>query len=154
MSVIRNFLKQDNIQSLLEHEDMDEIFYLWAIKGNRYEPLTTFFENIGINPLEYLTLIPNAFYCEENNITCIVIPHGIKTINSNAIFHCTGLEEVHIPNTVTEIFENAISMCSNLKKVIYEGTIEEFEKICDERFCTEDIQIVCEDRIMDYEYTW
>ncbi len=67
------------------------------------------------NPLSFA----HHLYSDENTeITKLVIPNDVTSINSYAFYGCSGLTSVTIPNSVTSIGERAFSGCSGLKKVI------------------------------------
>ena len=67
------------------------------------------------NPLYYA----HHLYSDENTeITKLVIPNDVTSINSYAFYGCSGLTSVTIPNSVTSIGERAFYECSGLKKVI------------------------------------
>lgn len=149
---VEEFLKQDNIQSLLYHEDMDELFFEWARTSNaNYRPLVKFFEMNDINALDYMSVIPNGYFY-FNPTKNIIIPEGIKVIASNAIYRCRNLIEIHIPKSVEDIFKHAICGCEQLNKITYEGTAKEFKQIADDNFCTEAVSIICNDETIEYEY--
>ena len=67
------------------------------------------------NPLYYA----HHLYSDENTeITKLVIPNDVTSINSYAFSGCSGLTSVTIPNSVTSIGSSVFSGCSGLKKVI------------------------------------
>lgn len=53
---------------------------------------------------------------EGKNITSVVLPDTIKTINKRAFFG-TSLTEITIPATVTNLYEGAFNRCADLKLV-------------------------------------
>ena len=67
------------------------------------------------NPLSFA----HHLYSDENTeITKLVIPNDVTSINSYAFYGCSGLTSVTFPNSVTSIGQSAFSDCSGLKKVI------------------------------------
>ncbi|MBR1519172.1 MAG: leucine-rich repeat domain-containing protein [Prevotella sp.] len=73
------------------------------------------FGNYYSNPLYYA----NHLYSDENTeITNLVIPNSVTSIEKYAFEGCSGLASVTIPNSVTSIGVGAFSGCSGLKKVI------------------------------------
>ena len=73
------------------------------------------FGNYSANPLYYA----HHLYSDENTeITELVIPDDVTSINSYAFSGCSGQTSVTIPNSVTSIGEEAFYGCSGLKKVI------------------------------------
>lgn len=74
----------------------------------------TFVDGNG-NPLHYA----HRIYSDENTeITDLVIPEGVSTINKSAFYDCNKLTSVTIGGGVTSIGSCAFASCSNLKKVI------------------------------------
>ena len=74
----------------------------------------------------------NSVYDSRNNCNAIIetasdnllfgckntiIPDGIKTIEKEAFYSCTGLTSIIIPNTVINIGESAFQSCSNLTSI-------------------------------------
>ena len=73
------------------------------------------FGNYSANPLYYA----HHLYSDENTeITKLVIPNDVTSINSYAFYGCSGLTSVTIPNSVTTIGSSAFNGCSGLEKVI------------------------------------
>ena len=54
---------------------------------------------------------------EDTEITNLVIPEGVTTINDYVFQKCSSLNSVSIPNSVTNISIEAFGNCSNLKSV-------------------------------------
>ena len=149
---VTEFLKQEEIQELLASNDMETVCFNWETKsGQNLRPLVKFFELNGINPLEYMTMIPNGYFY-FNPATTVIIPEGVETIHSNAFYRCRDLEEIHIPHSVKDIYKYAINMCIHLNKIVYDGTAKEFNEISDNAFSTEAVSIVCTDQTIEYEY--
>ena len=66
------------------------------------------------NPLEYA----QHLYSDENTeITDLVIPDGVTSINNGAFLNCSGLTSITIPNSVTNIGYDAFSGCRGLTSV-------------------------------------
>ncbi len=57
----------------------------------------------------------------DNTITKVIIPEGVKRIDSYAFAYLTALEEVVLPSTLTDIAYGAFYNCSNLKKITFSG---------------------------------
>ena len=74
------------------------------------------FGSSSANPLSFA----HHLYSDENTeITKLVIPNDVTSINSYAFYGCSGLTSVTIGNSVTSIGSSAFYDCSGLKKVIY-----------------------------------
>ena len=72
------------------------------------------------NPLYYA----HHLYSDENTeITELVIPDGVTSIDNYAFSGCSGLTSVTIPNSVTTIGEEAFSGCSGLTSVTIPSSV-------------------------------
>lgn len=69
-----------------------------------------------------------SFWCNEN-LTHLVIPEDVISIECDAFSGCLKLESVVIPATVTSIGDYAFKGCSSLGKVYYTGSEEDWAKI-------------------------
>lgn len=70
-------------------------------------------------------------YTEENGVTEVVIPDGVKIIGERAFENCRNIESVIIPDGVTEIGKFAFYLCSALLDISIPKSVE---KIGDEAF--------------------
>ena len=87
------------------------------------------FANSTANPLYYA----HHLYSDENTeITKLVIPNDVTSINSYAFYGCSGLTSVFIPNSVTSIGSSAFYGCSGLQKVIVPNI--DIKKWCNIKF--------------------
>ena len=59
-------------------------------------------------------------YLNGEKVTDLVIPAGIKQINSRAFDSCQSITSVTIPSSITIIDEVAFSQCRNLESVVFE----------------------------------
>lgn len=55
------------------------------------------------------------------------IPQGVRKIDNNAFFNCSGLRSVHIPDTVTEIGEMAFFLCG-LENIVIPDSVTRIGK--------------------------
>ena len=62
-----------------------------------------------------------AWYIGDNTITKVILPEGIKKINSYAFANLTALEEVVLPSTLESIEYGAFYGCTALKKITFSG---------------------------------
>ena len=84
--------------------------------------LTKIFYDAKINPLNYnLEYIPSGFaWTLDSSVpfpTKLIIPKGIKEIDTDAFNACYHLQVVTIPNSTIVIEKNAFKNCKNLKEV-------------------------------------
>ena len=68
------------------------------------------FEYSNANPLSYA----HNLYLEDDLITDLVIPEGVKQIKYYAFYGCSSLTSVTIPNSVTSIDNSAFWRCNSL----------------------------------------
>lgn len=76
-----------------------------------------YFEN---NPLRYA----HHLYMNGSEITDLVIPDGVTTIEKMAFEGCTALISVSIPNGVTSIGKYAFNECSGLTSVTFPNSMK------------------------------
>ncbi|MBR5286831.1 MAG: leucine-rich repeat protein, partial [Clostridia bacterium] len=62
-----------------------------------------------------------AWFIGDNTVTKVVIPEGVKKINSYAFANLTALEEVVLPSTMESIEYGAFYGCTSLKKITFSG---------------------------------
>ena len=71
------------------------------------------FEAYSANPLNNGAKL----YLNGSPVTDLVIPNGVKSINSYAVYNCSSLTSVEIPDSVTSIGSSAFCNCSSLTSV-------------------------------------
>lgn len=114
---LQNFLKNPQIQELLEHDNLDKI-YIELLKENISPAKFTKFllDKAQIQPLDYMQSV--AFFMYYGlGITEIDIPHNIKSIGNSAFSYCDRLTSVTIGNNVTSIDNSAFLNCNSLTSV-------------------------------------
>ena len=62
--------------------------------------------------------IPRDLCKNRKEMTGVVLPKGIKTIEQDAFAHCTGLKELVLPEGLETIGVNAFVECTALEKVV------------------------------------
>ena len=78
-------------------------------------------ENVGGKPLQ--TISKSAFQgC--TNLTNVVIPNGIVTIDDNAFQYCP-FQSISLPNTLQYINNNAFSDCGELRSVTIPASVKD-----------------------------
>ena len=73
------------------------------------------FGNSNSNPLGYAQ---HLYINEDTEVTNLVIPDGVMSINKYAFYNCIGITSVAIPNSVSSIGKSAFEGCSGLTEVI------------------------------------
>ena len=72
------------------------------------------FPNTDSNPLHYAH---HLFSDENTEVTNLVIPDGVTSINKYLFDGCSGLTSISIPSSVTSIGDNAFDGCTGLKSI-------------------------------------
>lgn len=129
---IKSFLKENS--QLIKDDNFTKLYKkvpYGVIDGGRLMPtyLTEFFNSLEINPLEYMTEVPEYYMELSNKIKILKIPEGIEIINEGAFRGCTNLKTVYFPSTLKGIREYAFHKCSYLSDVYYNGTMEDWNKV-------------------------
>lgn len=62
-------------------------------------------------------------YLNGEEITDLIIPEGITSINDYAFYYCWGLTSVTIPEGVTSINDNAFWHCKNMTSIIIPNSV-------------------------------
>ena len=61
----------------------------------------------------------------EKNITSLVIPNGVRTIEEGAFYYCKKLAQVTLPDSLTAIRDSAFYQCESLTSVVLPDTLSE-----------------------------
>ena len=77
------------------------------------------FKVFSSNPLSFA----HHLYIDGKEITNLVIPNGVTTINSYAFYGCSGLTSITIPNSVTSIRDNAFGGCNGLTSLTIPNSV-------------------------------
>lgn len=86
-----------------------------VVSSNWYSGITSDFEiTIG----KTCQMIPDNFLQDNESITEITIPYGVKTIGNRAFWGCTKLESVAIGESVKSIGEYAFYDCKSLNNML------------------------------------
>lgn len=93
------------------NEDSLRNFYFWLRENN-------------IDPLDYMTFIPNGFLRTDTVLKHIRIPGNIKTIHQNA-FTGSEFESIEIMNPNIVIDNDAFRWCEQIKYVKFNGTLKQ-----------------------------
>lgn len=132
--VILQFIK-DNLKEKIRQNDWEYIYtegtdQLWSEHG--YDRILGDFTMIllkaGIDPLQYLNYIPEAYLAGSEDLKGkFIIPNHIKQIKDTAFYECPYLEEVYIPKSVKFLGDDCFLNCPKLT-IRYEGSKQEWEE--------------------------
>lgn len=123
---IKGFLN-GNIE-LLNSNNFEELYRKFQYVAAINTPLTEILYQAGINPLEYMTKVPEYYAAGSGIIEEVSIPENITVIGSHAFEECINLRNVYISKSVTEIKYDAFARINDCV-FTYNGTKEEFLKI-------------------------
>lgn len=102
-----------------------------------------------IEPLKYLSYIPEGMFCDCKSITNMVIPNHITSIGTGAFIGCSTLTSIIIPESVTTIGDYAFSGCYRLTNVTMTNSIT---NMCSAAFADcGDIQITYSGTIQEWK---
>lgn len=138
--------------------DMNQFEELYNTIGNDYRVcppqekgrLAAYFIQLDLNPLDYMTTVPEMYLMYQNQVKEIYIPSNITKIDHHA-FHSCDLTTINIPDSVikieTQVFDdnenlekvvmsknikkigfNIFEKCPKLKEITFNGTIKELKR--------------------------
>lgn len=116
---LKEFLNLDEVKEAFQSSDIQKIYGLY--ESYTYNPymnteITQLLFNLGINPLNYLTIIPSyCFY--EMDINPVKLNNYVQKIGNSSFDSNDAVESISIPNSCTYISHDAFAYCSKLKKV-------------------------------------
>ncbi len=139
---------------LIDNNEYDKLYDQLAYSC-RYRSISDFTKTLlqaGINPLNYLTRIPEAYmwrsdittlhnipraitdigdsaYAVCESLTSIILPEKIGYIGHSAFDGCNHLSYVELPKSLQRIRSGAFQSCDQLKEVIYHGTTDQWNHI-------------------------
>ncbi len=64
-----------------------------------------------------VTIIAARSFFGCRNMTSVIIPNSVVSIEKDAFSYCAGLKDIVVPDSVTNISENAFYYCSNLASI-------------------------------------
>lgn len=146
---IKQFI--ENYKSFIEHDQWKFIYDELsqyntrpALAGKEVAQLTTIFSQAGINPLDYLTYIPESYFFLHTDLTVYKVPdniieikgsaferstikkliaNSVENILSHAFSDCSQLIEIELSDKINNIKPTAFDQCNHLSKVKYNNTL-------------------------------
>lgn len=137
---LKEFFQQEEVKDCLLSYNFDKLYSLYENYLNDHtrvlvSSLTYLLYNSNIDPLKYLTSIPNDYACNLklknlSGLENIVVSNNIKKIGDDAFYNCSSLKSITISNSVKMIGEFAFQDCKSLTSVnILNGITEIGESI-------------------------
>ena len=126
---IKEFI-EDNIHLL--DEDKYEEFYHEALDyflsvnytAANIGMLTSVFQEAGIDPLEYMDVIPEDYFMEHSFPGYYKVPKNIKKIKNGAFEFTDGLEALYCPEGLLEIEMLAFHECKDLVDIYLPNSLK------------------------------
>ena len=121
---VKDFI-ENNIY-LLDKNDFEEFYECWRKsltfgKSKYTKDFAELFYSSGIDPLIYMSFIPNAFL-ERSNITSFNIPDNIKSIGYKA-FSDSNLKSIVLSKNITKISSAVFENCKSLERADIQAQI-------------------------------
>lgn len=116
---VANYIRSK--KHLIEAKDLDALYNECVYEYRSI--LTDLFLEMKINPLMYMTKVPDGF-AKELFISTIDIPTNITSIESYAFSSCDRLVSVKIPDSVKIIGADAFAVCDGLTSVTIGDGVE------------------------------
>lgn len=100
--------------------------------GNPYEPVAgntiggdiEIPAKVSFESKEYTVVRVREFSFRNNeNLTSVILPETIETIENGAFQECSSLTSINFPNSITSIGEKAFNSCSSLQEAILSENI-------------------------------
>lgn len=117
----KEFIEENNYEGLYNAAEFASL-----MTGRNISEVTALLLAARIDPLDYMTRVPDFYLYQNTDVEEFTIPEGIKSIGSSAFAWCVNLREVTIPASVREIAPTAFDTCDTLKDIYYGGTKEQW----------------------------
>lgn len=127
---LKMFLSLDEVKEAFEESNIQKIYTMYTkIIGSDSLDMTKLFFNLGINPLTYLTDIPDyAFY--KIDLNPLIFNNQLKYINYRTFEGNNIIDSISIPDSCKLIDNYAFARCSNLQKVQLGNGVQELGENC------------------------
>lgn len=86
--------------------------------------ITSMFQEAGIDPLDYMDVIPEDYFMEHGFPGYYKVPRNIKKIKNGAFEFTDGLEEIYCPEGLIEIGMLAFHNCEDLKDIYLPASLK------------------------------
>lgn len=129
---IRSFINQN--LDLIDQNNWEEFYEKvsdeFPLSQRNTFRFTEIFLGAGINPLNYLRVVPKYYLRNSQNISKIELPENVCIIDNNAFRHMLSVKELRIPKNITVIGQGAFANCYNLKEVVIEAIATRLPSHC------------------------
>lgn len=116
------FIKE--FEDMIDANDFKSLYaHAWSLGANLNE-LGRMFYDSDIDPLEYMTEVPEQFFADNHDLLEISIPEGITRLCDSCFYDCINVKEIIVPRSVKQIDEWALAGLDNVKEITIEGKLE------------------------------
>lgn len=133
---LKEYLSLENVQDMLRNNDLDAVYknlFNYLIGA---ENLTQFLmENVGIDPLEYVTCIYPSMY-HGSGFEDITVPRNVTYIYNSAFRDLTSLRNIRLHEYIDYIGGSAFQNCTNLYEVYLPKNLTRISA-CTFKYCHE-----------------
>lgn len=114
--LLKKFL-EDNLE-LVDKLAFEELFEKVKMTPSlRPYNLIEIFQEIDLDPLEYMNYIPARCFMGAPELVSFTAPENIKRVDSQAFESCLNLTDIILPDSVSYIGFRAFSYCKKLKNI-------------------------------------
>lgn len=114
----------NEFEDMINANDFESLYArAWSLGVNLNE-LGRMFYDSDIDPLEYMTEVPEQFFADNQDLLEISIPEGITRLCDSCFYDCTNVKEIIVPKSVKHIDEWALAGLDNVKEITIEGKLE------------------------------
>lgn len=89
--------------------------------------VVTIFQDLGINFLQNVQMIPISAFYSTDALTHITIPDSVTDIGSDAFGSCDNLEYVKLSENIDSIHTSTFAYCPKLKNVILPSNLKSIQ---------------------------
>lgn len=129
---LKKFLMLDEIKEAFQSFNIQEVYKLYeSYTHTKYmnTDITQLFFNLGINPLNYLTIIPaSCFY--NMDINPLILNNRTQSIGGSAFEGNNNVDSISVPSSCKVIGNYAFARCHNLQKIDLGAGVQELGDSC------------------------
>lgn len=129
---LKKFLALDEVKEAFQSSNIQEVYKLYeSYTHNKYmnTDITRLLFNLGINPLNYLTIIPTyCFYSMD--INPLILNNQTQSIGGSAFEGNNNVNSISVPSSCKVIGNYVFARCSNLQKIDLSSGVQELGENC------------------------
>ena len=86
--------------------------------------LTEVFYTSGIDPLDYIKVVPEEFLSNSQSVFEVDIQEGVEELGDSCFYSCANLRKITLPKSCSRINSWAIADCETLESIEIKGDIK------------------------------